>query len=234
LRTPLNGIIGCLRIIKDGYCDHLEEEKELLQQADHAAVHLLGIINDILDIAKIEAGKLSIYPESIDLKKILTEVVNLQLVHIQKKRLILNLSSWQPNITIYADASKLKQVLLNVLSNAVKFTESGSITISTNTEDSMAIITIKDTGIGIDPSQQHKLFRPFVMIDGSTTRKFSGTGLGLAISKNLITLMGGEITLFSPGLGRGTTVEIILPLTEVPVNVEDFESRYDPSLAIPN
>ncbi|PSF34488.1 two-component sensor histidine kinase [Aphanothece hegewaldii CCALA 016] len=234
LRTPLNGIIGCLRIIKDGYCDDLEEEKELLQQADNAAVHLLGIINDILDIAKIESGKLSIHPEPIELKKLLTEVVNLQLVHIQKKRIILNLSNWQPNIMIYGDAAKLKQVLLNVLSNAIKFTEVGSITISTVADDSMAFITIKDTGIGIEPSQQHKLFRPFVMIDGSTTRKFGGTGLGLAISKNLISLMGGDITLFSPGLGKGTTVEIIIPLAESSLIIKDSESQYDPSLSIPH
>jgi two-component system sensor histidine kinase BarA len=234
LRTPLNGIIGCLRIIKDGYCDNPEEEKELLQQADYAAVHLLGIINDLLDIAKIEAGKLSINPEPIELKNILTEVVNLQLVHVQKKRLILNLSNWQPNIIIYADIAKLKQVLLNVLNNAIKFTDSGSITIITSADESMAFITVKDTGIGIDPSQQHKLFRPFVMIDGSTTRKFGGTGLGLAISKNLIALMGGDITLFSPGLGKGTTVELIIPLAESSLIIKDIESHYDPSLSIPN
>lgn len=89
LRTPLNGIIGCIRIIKDGYCDDLEEEREFLQQADNAGVHLLGIINDILDIAKIEAGKLSVSPQPVDLRKILTEVINLQLVQIEEKDLSL-------------------------------------------------------------------------------------------------------------------------------------------------
>lgn len=234
LRTPINGIIGCLRVVKDGYCDSPEEEKEFLQQADHAAVHLLGIINDILDIAKIEAGKLSIHPEVIDLKKILTEVVNLQLVHIQKKKLILNLSNWQSDIYIYADSAKLKQVLLNILSNAIKFTDTGGITISTRANEKTALITIQDTGIGIDPKKQDKLFHPFVMVDGSTTRKFGGTGLGLAISKNLITLMGGKVTLFSPGMGKGTIVELMIPLAEPSLINKDVESFYDPSLSIPN
>ncbi|GFE68391.1 ATP-binding protein [Chroococcus sp. FPU101] len=234
LRTPLNGIIGCLRIIKDGYCDDLQEQEELLLQADYAAVHLLGIINDILDIAKIEAGKLSINPEPLDLKTVLTEVVNLQLVHSQKKKLIFNLSNWQPDVIIYADAAKFKQVLLNVLSNAIKFTDSGSITISTSTDETIAYITVQDTGIGIEPNQQHKLFRPFVMIDGTTTRKFGGTGLGLAISKNLMALMGGDITLFSPGLGKGTTVELIIPLAASSLITKDVDYYYDPSKSIPH
>ncbi|MFM7793175.1 MAG: ATP-binding protein, partial [Microcystis panniformis] len=108
--------------------------------------------------------------------------------------------------------TKLKQVILNVISNSIKFTETGTISLITHLEYPQAIITIIDTGIGIDPQQQSKLFRPFVMIDGSTTRRFSGTGLGLAISKNLMKMMGGDITISSQGQGLGTTVEIILPL----------------------
>ncbi|MFN9733405.1 MAG: ATP-binding protein, partial [Microcystis sp.] len=104
------------------------------------------------------------------------------------------------------------QVILNVISNSIKFTDTGTISLITHLEHPQAIITIIDTGIGIDPQQQSKLFRPFVMIDGSTTRKFSGTGLGLAISKNLMKMMGGDITISSQGQGLGTTVEIILPL----------------------
>ncbi|MBR8830311.1 MAG: Sensor histidine kinase RcsC [Chroococcopsis gigantea SAG 12.99] len=212
LRTPLNGIIGSIRIIKDGYCDSEEEEKEFLQQADNAAVYLLGIINDILDLSRIESGKLSVNLGPVDLRKIIIEVTNLQLANIQNKELQLNLSHCQDNIIVYADPYKLKQVILNIVGNAIKFTEKGGITIKTKIDDKQAIITIIDTGIGIDPSQQHKLFRPFVMVDGSTTRKFSGTGLGLAISRNLITLMGGNIILFSAGKGQGTTLEITLPL----------------------
>jgi signal transduction histidine kinase len=213
LRTPLNGIIGCIRCVKDGLCDSEEESQEFLQQADDAAVHLLSIINDILDIAKIEAGKQSVNLEPVDLEQIITEVINLQGGQIQRKGLQLTLGAKGAAPPVYADPAKLKQVLLNVLSNATKFTEYGEISITTDTKEDRAIVTITDTGIGIAPGQQAKLFRPFVMIDGSTTRRFGGTGLGLAISKNLMEMMGGEITLFSPGQGLGTTVEVSVPLS---------------------
>jgi two-component system, NarL family, sensor histidine kinase BarA len=308
LRTPLNGIINCIRVVKDGYCEDKQEELEFLQQADDAAIHLLGIINDVLDISKIEAGKLSISIEKVDLFKILNEAIDLQTVPIQQKGLIFKVPQYQENLIIATDSAKLKQVLLNVLSNAVKFTDLGSIVIELRTENYIhkkkledlqtfnlesdritekeldlfghkterdydlnsvafltkskqaieeshggvpstedlrsnnlnntsekilsdrpiencsdpnlngdlyskrVIITVKDTGIGIDPKQQHRLFRPFVMVDGSTTRKFGGTGLGLAISRNLMELMSGSITLFSAGEGKGTTVEIGVPL----------------------
>jgi len=212
LRTPLNGIIGSIRCVMDGFCNSEEEEKEYLQQADKAAVHLLEIIDDILSIAKIEAGKLSVNPEPVDLHQIINEVINLQTASLQGKHLKLNLLFCPENPIVYADPTKLKQVILNVISNSIKFTETGTISLITHLEYPQAIITIIDTGIGIDPQQQLKLFRPFVMIDGSTTRKFSGTGLGLAISKNFMKIMGGDITISSQGQGLGTTVEIILPL----------------------
>ena len=212
LRTPLNGIIGSIRCVMDGFCNSEEEEKEYLQQADNAAVHLLEIIDDILSIAKIEAGKLSVNPEPVYLHQIVNEVVSLQTASLQSKRLKFNRILCPENLIVYADPTKLKQVILNVISNSIKFTETGTISLITHLEYPRAIITIIDTGIGIDPQQQSKLFRPFVMIDGSTTRKFSGTGLGLAISKNLMKMMEGDITISSQGQGLGTTVEIILPL----------------------
>lgn len=212
LRTPLNGIIGSIRCVMDGFCNSEEEEKEYLQQADNSAVHLLEIIDDILSIAKIEAGKLSVNPEPVDLHQIINEVINLQTASLQRKHLKFNLLLCQENPIVCADTTKLKQVILNVISNSIKFTDRGTISLITHSEHSQGIITIIDTGIGIDPQQQSKLFRPFVMIDGSTTRKFSGTGLGLAISKNLMKMMGGDITISSQGQGLGTTVEIILPL----------------------
>ena len=212
LRTPLNGIIGSIRCVMDGFCNSEEEEKEYLQQADNAAVHLLEIIDDILSIAKIEAGKLSVNPEPVDLHQIINEVINLQTASLQRKCLKLNLLFCPENPIVYADPTKFKQVILNVISNSIKFTDTGTISLITRLENTQAIITIIDTGIGIDPQQQSKLFRPFVMIDGSTTRKFSGTGLGLAISKNFMKMMGGDITISSQGQGLGTTVEIILPL----------------------
>ncbi|HEY9650366.1 MAG TPA: ATP-binding protein, partial [Coleofasciculaceae cyanobacterium] len=234
LRTPLNGIIGCLRLVRDGFCDDRDEELDFLQRADDAAIHLLGIINDVLDIARIEAGKLTVEIEPVDLRKLLDEVINLQAVPIQQKGLEFNTTDLHLVIPVEVDPAKLKQVLLNVVGNAVKFTDTGSITITTRIEEAkeipshsddgtapqkpvtsqVVIITVKDTGIGIDPTQQHKLFRPFVMVDGSTTRKCGGTGLGLAISRNLMEMMAGTITLFSDGEEKGTVVEITLPLIE--------------------
>ena len=273
LRTPLNGIINCIRVVQDGYCDSKEEEREFLQQADEAAIHLLGIINDVLDISKIEAGKLLVKREKVDLRKILGEVIDLHLVTIQDKNLQLNTPVWKQDIYVWADSAKLKQVLINIVSNAVKFTDCGSIniTVATNIKrnivqpessqfllasgkdytDDLAhlssndfyrnevlepkenslfpinaesqptqpawevFIVVEDTGIGIDPNQQDKLFHPFVMVDGSTTRKFGGTGLGLAISRNLVELMQGTIALHSAGENKGTTVKISLPIAEI-------------------
>jgi signal transduction histidine kinase len=234
LRTPLNGIIGCIRLVKDGFCDDREEELDFLQRADDAALHLLGIINDILDIAKMESGKLTVEIEPCDLRKVLDEVINLQEVTIQNKGLEFNIKDLHEVIPIYADPAKLKQVLINVIGNATKFTDSGSITINTRIEtikdksqenssnlpigiehsSSCVIVTVRDTGIGIDPAQQSKLFRPFVMVDGTTTRQYGGTGLGLAISRNLMEMMGGTITLFSEGKGKGSIVEITLPIID--------------------
>ncbi len=287
LRTPLNGIINCIRVIKEGYCDSKEEELDFLNQADEAAIHLLGIINDVLDISKIEAGRLSVLLERVDLGKLINEIVDLQLVPIQHKGLTCQTPTLQNKIYVQADRAKLKQVLINIIGNAVKFTDSGYIAIKVAihseynipkatsdilstyenypiaydennyitshqdlageyiyTEDNRkiflnkdkfsynghalnnieavpkkqktkkAIITIQDTGIGIDPSQQEKLFRPFVMVDGSRTRKFGGTGLGLAISRNLIELMDGKISLYSEGIGKGTKITIVIPLAE--------------------
>ncbi|NJO76175.1 MAG: two-component sensor histidine kinase [Leptolyngbyaceae cyanobacterium RM1_406_9] len=238
LRTPLNAIIGCIRLVRDDCCDTPEEEVEFLDRADEAAIHLLKIINDLLDIAKIEAGTLSLSIELIDLRRILQEVIDLQSMQIHEKGLRLGVPEMPEPVMVRSDPAKLKQVLLNVIYNAIKFTDHGSITIDTRIEtavdsvqtahsnghrtdetptnpEAWVIISVQDTGIGIDPTQQHKLFRPFVMVDGTTTRKFEGTGLGLAISRNLIELMGGSITLHSAGVGQGTTVEIALPIAPV-------------------
>jgi signal transduction histidine kinase len=239
LRTPLNAIIGCIRLVKDGCCDSKEEEVEFLGQADKAAIHLLKIINDLLDIQRIEEEKLPLAIETVDLRNLVKETIDLQVVQIQQKGLQLITMPLPDPVLVRADPARFKQVLLNVIYNATKFTDQGSITIEVQVEqiaddipeyagspnghhydeDSVGtklwvIVAVRDTGIGIDPTQQHKLFRPFVMVDGTTTRKFEGTGLGLAISRNLVEMMGGHITLHSKGLGQGTTVKIALPVID--------------------
>ena len=233
LRTPLNGIIGSLRLVRDGFCDDEAEEQEFLQRADDAAVHLLGIINDILDISKIEAGTLSVVIESVDLMQVIAEAIELNQAVAKDKGLVLSTEvQAEPPIFVRADAAKLKQVLLNAIGNAVKFTESGSISVQVRVETgnpdvSMAqygthyvVVDIIDTGIGVDPADFEKLFKPFVMVDGSKTRRFGGTGLGLAISRNLMDMMNGAIRLDSAGVGSGTTVTLELPMTQKNVSLE--------------
>lgn len=220
LRNPLHTIINCVKVLRGELCDSREEELEYLKIVDDTAQHLLEIINDLLDISKIEAGKLSVSLETIDLRDTLKEVINLQSVNIQQKGLQLNIPELENPIRVNADPIKLKQVLINIISNATKFTEEGSITIDVKfisqdelTNNSLhVLVSIQDTGIGIEPEQQHKLFRPFVMVEGDKNRKFGGTGLGLAISRNLIEMMAGTISLESAGINKGTTIKITLPL----------------------
>ncbi|MCT7977919.1 sensor histidine kinase [Laspinema olomoucense] len=242
LRTPLNAILGCIRLVRDDCCDNRDEEIEFLQRADDAAIHLLNIINDILDISKIEAGTLSVVMEQVDVKRLIKEAIDLQQSAIQQKGLQLEFPEESQSIIVEADPAKLKQALLNLIGNSIKFTDTGRIIISTRIEGlnegqsfnkadkgngSMQphlVISVQDTGIGIAPDQQQKLFQPFVMVDGSRTRPKGGTGLGLAISRNLIELMGGMIRLNSKGIGQGTTVEVVLPVLNsrpsIPVALE--------------
>ena len=229
LRNPLNVIINSIRLVREDMCDDREEEKEFLKRADETAIHLLGIINDLLDISKIEAGKLSVAIKPIDLAQVINEVISLQSLNIRQKGLQLNVPVLEEQIRVNADKAKLKQVLINVIGNATKFTEQGSITITTEIENfnnkSWVTVAGRDTGIGIDNEQQQKLFRPFVMVDPSNTRQHNGTGLGLAISRNLIELMAGMITLESPGIDRGTEVKITLPLIDTENKIDSVNGN---------
>lgn len=229
LRTPLNGIIGSIHLVKDKLCDSEEEETEFLAQANNAAMHLLSVIEDILSISKIEAGTLDVNIDQVDLRRILQEVIEMQSVQLQEKELRLVRPEFTEPVTVLVDHSRFKQVLLNVLSNAIKFTEQGAISISISTGDETSElldpaaadlympsgpwvkVAITDSGIGIDPQHLTKLFKPFVMVDGSHTRAYEGTGLGLAISQNFMRLMQGDITIYSAGENKGTTVTIVIP-----------------------
>ena len=233
LRTPLNGIIGNIQIVRDGYCDDRDEEMKNLQEAHDLSMKLLNIIDDILDIAKIEAGIFGINLKVVDITQVLQDAIDSQVPKIEEQGLKLSWLKPDDTIIARADPEKLKHVFVHVLSNAVKFTKSGSISISVRLESrkksaslngsaesttgqggqrDWVVVTIKDTGIGIAPEQQQKLFQPFVMVDGSRTRSFGGNGLGLALSLRIMESMSGSVTLDSAGENQGTAVMISLPV----------------------
>ena len=239
LRTPLNGIINSLQFLRDDLCDTPEEEQEYLDMANQSALHLYSIVNDILDIALIQEGQLSITQKPVDLVQIIREVIATQSLEIHQKHLSLKLHLQDP-IKVWADPDKLKQVFLNILSNAVKFTKKGRITITAEVhpivqcdrisyesceEKFQAVIIVQDTGIGIAVEKQDKLFQPFAVVDGSTTREFGGIGLGLSISQSLMTMMGGSIELYSKGENQGTTVTLFIPVALSSSETKLFSKR---------
>lgn len=207
LRTPLNAIIGYSEIIEEeaedlGYSQLTPD----LRKIHSAGKHLLALINEILDLSKIEAGKMEFYIEPVDIKKVVMETVDTvdSLIKQKNNRLELNLHR-QLN-TMHTDLTKLRQVLFNLLSNASKFTENGTITLTIDQyfvqNQNWISFIVEDTGIGMTEEQCSRLFSVFSQADSSTTRRFGGTGLGLAISKNFCQMMGGSISVKSePGVG---------------------------------
>ncbi|MBE9041030.1 hypothetical protein IQ235_09580, partial [Oscillatoriales cyanobacterium LEGE 11467] len=221
LRTPLNGIMGSISLIVDGFCDDREEEIEMLQQAHRSSLQLFELISELLDLNGLQSGNISLNIKSLDLHSCLAKSIYLQLPNLQDKSLKLIKQYSQQTIKVKADSKKLKQVFINILGNAIKFTERGSITISTNVkvatsgnypQASFAFVTVQDTGVGIEPKRQSQMFEAFMMEYGSVTRPYGGSGLGLTIAQNFMKMMGGFVTLKSPGKNKGTIVEIAIPL----------------------
>jgi signal transduction histidine kinase/DNA-binding response OmpR family regulator len=215
LRTPLNAIIGYSEILREDAVDDGDTRTaDDLDKVLNAARHLLGLINDVLDISKIEAGKMELYLEDFDIGKIVNEVLATAQPLISKKGNSLALDC-PPDIgTMHADATKVRQMLLNLLSNASKFTEKGVITLKVRrlTDDENIELAVIDTGIGMTPEQLSRLFQAFSQADASTASKYGGTGLGLAISKQFAQMMNGDITVTSTA-GVGSTFTIRLPAT---------------------
>ncbi|HXE74749.1 MAG TPA: protoglobin domain-containing protein [Candidatus Xenobia bacterium] len=215
LRTPLNSILGFTRLILDGLCQSPEEERELLRDVFQSAQHLLGIVNDILDIAKIEAGKLRMELRRVELRPLIDEVLMVIQVQAQDKGLkLVDETAGLPLPAVEADENRLRQVLINLLGNAIKFTDEGWVTLRADTEAvaGHVLIEVQDTGIGIAPEKQAELFEKFKQVDSSFTRRHGGSGLGLAISRRLLEMMGGRIELESAGEGAGTTVRFTVPI----------------------
>ncbi len=213
LRTPLNAIIGFSEVLLDGIDGEISEVQEIdVTHIHDSGLHLLGIINDILDLCKIEAGKMDLVKEEVDLNAVVAGVASVAKTLIKGKDIILKTQIDEKLPTIIADGKKLKQIILNLLSNAAKFTEEGEIAIKVGpAEDGYFLISVTDTGIGIKEEDMPKLFEKFRQIDMSSTRNKGGTGLGLAITKKLVEMHGGTISLDSK-VGAGTTFYVKLPL----------------------
>jgi PAS domain S-box-containing protein len=213
LRTPLNAILGFSDILRHD-SGLSAPQKEPLEIIHKSGDHLLGLINDILDIAKIESGRLVLESAPFDLEKTISETVQMLRVRAQDKglQLLLDPSSQFPRY-ILGDEAKLRQILINLISNATKATDEGSITLrlgSKHNKTHHLIIEVEDTGVGISPTDQTKLFQPFVQIDSQSKQR--GTGLGLAITRQFVELMGGNITLSSSVLGQGSIFRVELPV----------------------
>ena len=229
LRTPLNSILGFSKLILDGLCQNPAEERELLRDVFESAQHLLGIVNDILDIAKIEAGKLKLSPQRVELRPLFEQVLAVVSVQAEEKKLkLVDETAGRDLPPVRADENRLRQVLINLLDNAVKFTAQGAITLRAHTDrvPGHVLVEVQDTGVGVPAEQQAGLFEKFKQVDSSFTRRHGGSGLGLAICRRLVEMMGGQIELKSPGEGRGTTVRFTIPL-DVPVEDEPHRARQE-------
>jgi len=230
LRTPLNGIIGFLKLLLEGMADNPEEQREFIEEAYKSSIHLLNLINDILDIAKIEAGKMELELTAIELNELLHNVENLIRTQAEQKRLNFQIKAPETltPVIICGNYQRLLQVMLNLAGNAIKFTQEGGVVISAEINNKKTIlqgqefpgtvkISVADTGIGVSLEKQTKLFENFYQVDGSRTKSYGGTGLGLAISQKLVEAMGGKISFYSMGDGLGSTVTFTAPLSHLPV-----------------
>ena len=210
LRTPLTVILGNAPLLTDiEKMPPPDEVTEIAADIVEDAGHLLALINDLLDISKIEASRLGLQIERLEAGRLVADAADKVRRLIEDKGLSLDASA--ENLAISADPLRLKQVMFNLLSNAVKFTDQGGIAISAFAEGPMAVIEVADTGIGIRPEDQAQIFDAFRQLDSTARRQVSGTGLGLAITRNLIELHGGKIEVESLP-GRGSTFRFTLPL----------------------
>ena len=229
LRTPLNAIIGYSEMLIEDAEDENEDFIPDLDKINNSGKHLLGLINDILDLSKVESGKMELFIEEFDLKKIIEEVESTikPLVKKNGNKLIVEYKTDIEKIS--ADLTKIRQILLNLLSNSAKFTKDGTITISvvnSKVNEHAVDFNISDTGIGMTPDQVDKVFKPFTQADEKTTRKFGGTGLGLTITKMFAEMMGGDINLIS-NVGEGTTFTVTMPIKVNDPKKQDIKLNTD-------
>jgi PAS domain S-box-containing protein len=213
LRTPINAVLGYTSLMREEiYGELTSKQKNALDKINTASQHLLDLINDILDLSKIEAGKMPVYLEEVPLRQMLGELAESVEPLVREKSLEFRLQVQEGVPPLFTDRTKLKQILLNLLSNAVKFTAAGQVRlIGEQTGPSRVRITVEDTGIGIKEEDLEKIFEDFRQVDQSPTREYGGTGLGLSITRKLIALLGGQIEVDSK-YGRGSRFVIELPI----------------------
>jgi signal transduction histidine kinase len=215
LRTPLNAIIGFSEALQLKLFGALtSKQEEYINDINSSGIHLLGMINDLLDISKIEANAMNLYKTNFNVLKSVNEVNNIVKALVHKKNIEISVNCSDENIEIYADEQKFHQIMYNLLSNAIKFTdENGKVIVGIKNEKDKLCVYVKDNGIGIDPKFHGKIFAKFQQIDNSYTRKQGSTGLGLTITKELIEMHGGKIFLQSK-VNEGTTFTFEIPLKE--------------------
>jgi signal transduction histidine kinase len=214
LRTPLNAILGLTEMmVTNAPRFGTEKAAEPLRRVHRAGTHLLSLINQMLDLSKIEAGKLELNPESVNLAPLIDEVIGTarQLAEQNKNRLVVEAHEKLGTVTV--DPMRLRQILLNLLSNACKFTRQGEVALRVRKVadgGNWVEFAVSDTGIGMTPEQQAKLFEEFTQADSSTAQRYGGTGLGLAITRKLARMMGGDVTVESTP-GKGSMFAVRLP-----------------------
>jgi PAS domain S-box-containing protein len=216
LRTPLNSILGFTDVILEGLDGPLTEPMDNdLRLVQKNGQHLLHLINDVLDMAKIEAGRMNLHPESFKVHEIFEEVTSITSTLASEKNLSLYIEDCSnTDVEIYADRTRLRQVMINLVNNSIKFTEQGKISLNVSPmEGARVLVTVKDTGIGIPLENLESIFQEFTQVDSSTTRKTGGTGLGLPISRRLVEMHGGRLWADSTGVsGEGSTFFVELPI----------------------
>ena len=217
IRTPMNAILGFSNLLQQAIkINNFEQVNQYITTIKESSVHLLGIIDDILDFSKLDAGKLTIEDVDVDLQEMVRYISTLLSPKAKEKGIDLHyhLDNAMPPI-ILSDPLRLKQILVNLVSNAVKFTKSGEVKVDISLQESIPdkvkiLFDVSDTGVGISQEQQRKLFQPFAQADGSISRNFGGTGLGLIISDKLVKLMGGSGIKLKSQLGVGSSFSFIL------------------------
>jgi signal transduction histidine kinase len=212
LRTPLNAVLGYAELIQDGiYGEVPEKIHGVLERVQQNGRHLLGLINDVLDLSKIEAGQLSLSPAEYSLRELVLDVVSATEALAAEKKLALEVEVAADLPHGQGDERRLTQVLMNLVGNAIKFTEAGAVSIRAKVEDGSFRVEVRDTGPGIAPADRERIFEEFQQVDTSSTRRKGGTGLGLAIARRIVELHGGRIWVESTP-GQGATFCFTLPL----------------------